>query len=199
MSAHVLLGKSKEAKAYFNKIERDILAGIDVDYNKWADHDIGLWYGIPYSKIISASTPVKFIQNAKRGLNLLKAMGYNIYIISGTFDGFMDAVLKELPKDLVTDVICVQINTDQDGNVVGHTNNPLMDNKAKALRHFAKKHNFSLDSTIAIGNGSNDISMMEIAGFSIAFRPNNKKLKRIVDVSIHSDNFWNVLRFIRGL
>ena len=42
--------------------------------------------------------------------------------------------------------------------------------KAEILKEIAKIQNLSLDQVIAVGDGANDLSMLNIAGLGIAFR-----------------------------
>lgn len=57
------------------------------------------------------------------------------------------------------------------GRLTGSVSGAIVDRegKAVALRSFATKLGLSLDQTIAVGDGANDLAMMEIAGLSVAF------------------------------
>jgi phosphoserine phosphatase len=41
--------------------------------------------------------------------------------------------------------------------------------KARALREFAALHNIELENTVAVGDGANDIDMIEIAGLGVSY------------------------------
>jgi phosphoserine phosphatase len=41
--------------------------------------------------------------------------------------------------------------------------------KARALREFAALHNIELENTVAVGDGANDLDMIEIAGFGVSY------------------------------
>jgi len=42
--------------------------------------------------------------------------------------------------------------------------------KAELLRQLAARENISLEQTVAVGDGANDLLMLSIAGLGIAFR-----------------------------
>lgn len=58
-----------------------------------------------------------------------------------------------------------------DGVFTGRTYGPLIDAAAKAnfLSAYAKSKRISLSNTIAVGDGANDVAMMNIAGLSVGF------------------------------
>ena len=58
-----------------------------------------------------------------------------------------------------------------DGRITGEIVGAVVDRagKAEALREFAEKVGVSRDATIAIGDGANDLDMLNAAGLGIAF------------------------------
>ena len=69
--------------------------------------------------------------------------------------------------------------------------------KAEALIEFAKKEGVELNQTIAIGDGANDLGMIEIAGLGIAFNA-KPKVKLQADASISTPYLDSVL-FLMGI
>ncbi|MFZ9879406.1 MAG: HAD hydrolase family protein [Candidatus Nanopelagicaceae bacterium] len=59
-----------------------------------------------------------------------------------------------------------------DNRLTGKVSGPIIDRKAKAdhLERFADSLNIRLEDTIAIGDGANDLSMIQSAGLGVAFR-----------------------------
>ena len=60
----------------------------------------------------------------------------------------------------------------EDGALTGAVGAPILGRAAKetALRRYAEEKAISLDQTIAVGDGANDLSMLGAAGLGVAFR-----------------------------
>jgi phosphoserine phosphatase len=60
-----------------------------------------------------------------------------------------------------------------DGKLTGRVTGPIIDAEAKAsaLKSWARDAGISMENTIAIGDGANDIQMLQSAGYAVAFRP----------------------------
>jgi phosphoserine phosphatase len=69
--------------------------------------------------------------------------------------------------------------------------------KARALREFAEQEGVSLAQTIAIGDGANDLGMLEIAGLGIAFNA-KPAVQAAADSSINSPYLDSVL-YLMGI
>ena len=70
-----------------------------------------------------------------------------------------------------------------DGHLTGRIPPPIIDPSAKveALRRLARERNLAMSETAAIGDGSNDIPMLQTAGLGIAFQ-GKPKVKQAVPV-----------------
>ncbi len=88
--------------------------------------------------------------------------------MSGGFTYFA----KFLQKRLGFDYIHANELDIQDGKVTGKVVGTVVngERKAELLREIAAKEGVSLEQTIAVGDGANDLPMLSIAGLGIAFR-----------------------------
>ena len=69
--------------------------------------------------------------------------------------------------------------------------------KAEALRRFADTYGVSLDQTVAVGDGANDIDMLTTAGLGIAFNA-KPALREVADTAL-SHPYLDVVLFVLGV
>jgi len=111
---------------------------------------------------------LKLTSGAPKLLKVLKQLGYKIALVSGGFTYFTE----KLKKDLGFDYAFANQLEIKNGEVTGNVLGPIVDAKRKALilETIAQGEKISLDQTIAIGDGANDILMLTKAGLGIAFQ-----------------------------
>jgi phosphoserine phosphatase len=115
--------------------------------------------------------------------------------VSGGFTVFTDRFVAELGLEFAAanelDVV--------DGRLTGHVVEPVLDRegKAEALRQFAERFDVPLSQTVAVGDGANDIDMLELAGLGIAFN-GNAALRAAADASV-TQPFLDSVLFILGI
>ena len=80
------------------------------------------------------------------------------------------------------------------GFLTGELEGPIIDRAAKAtaLREFAVIEGVTLEQTIAIGDGANDLDMISIAGLGIAFNA-KPAVKAAADSSVSAPYLDSVL------
>jgi phosphoserine phosphatase len=106
-------------------------------------------------------------EGADRVVSKLKQLGYKIGIISGGFDYFGKYLQKKLGLDYVF-TNCLEI---AGGKLTGKIKGDIIDGQKKAeiLETIARVENISLQQTIAVGDGANDLPMISVAGLGVAF------------------------------
>ena len=110
---------------------------------------------------------LRLAPGARTFLRSLNRLGYQSAIVSGGFSFFADKLAKEL------DIDHTYANTLEivDGRLTGKVIEPIADRagKARFLTELARHENIPLAQTVAIGDGANDLDMLETAGLGIAF------------------------------
>src|SRR5581483_7092818 len=86
-----------------------------------------------------------------------------------------------------------------DGVVTGELRGPIVDRagKADALRKVADRFGVQLAQTVAVGDGANDIDMLEAAGLGIAFNA-RAALRASADASLNLP-FLDTVLFVLGI
>ena len=111
-------------------------------------------------------------------------------MVSGGFIDVIAPLLKEL------DIKFFKANTlgIENGLLTGEVVGPVIDRAAKAaaLKEFAAAQSISMDQTIAIGDGANDLDMIAAAGLGIAFNA-KPAVKAAADSSLSQPYLDSVL------
>ena len=120
--------------------------------------------------------------------------GHAVAIVSGGFNNVI-APLLEMEK-----IDFFRANTLEviDGKLTGLTIGEVIDREAKAnyLRELSTFLGIPLAATVAVGDGANDLGMMEIAGTSVAF--NAKPIVREnADISITDGDLRRILELTK--
>jgi phosphoserine phosphatase len=97
----------------------------------------------------------------------LRRLGYRFALVSGGFSQITD----RLAEDLGIHYARANELEIVDGVITGRILGDVVDRagKAAAARYFAEQVGVTLESVVAIGDGANDLDMLEVAGLGIAY------------------------------
>ena len=139
----------------------------EIDFKESFRRRMRLLEGLDASVIETIASTLPITDGAHRLVSTLKMLGYKTAIISGGFVPFG----KRLQKELGIDYVFANELEIEDGKLTGRAVEPIIDGQAKAniLSDLAVKEGIRLEQTIAIGDGANDLPMINLAGLGIAF------------------------------
>jgi phosphoserine phosphatase len=139
----------------------------EIDFKESLTRRVALLKGLDETVLAETAQNLKLTEGAERVIATLKKLGYKIGIISGGFDYFGEHLQKLLGVDYVFANVLEVIN----GKVSGQVTGDIVDGpkKAEILKTIATVENISLQQTIAVGDGANDLHMISIAGLGIAY------------------------------
>jgi phosphoserine phosphatase len=139
----------------------------EMDFRQSLTRRVALLEGLPAQRLQELLYSVQLADGAERLISTLKMLGYKTAILSGGFKFFG----KHLQTRLGIDYMCANDLEIQNGTLTGRLAGEIVDGKKKAelLESIATKENISLDQVVAIGDGANDLPMLNIAGMGIAF------------------------------
>lgn len=167
----------------------------ELDFAESLAQRVALLEGVPESALTQVRSKVRLTPGARTLCRTLNNLGYQIALVSGGFHEVVDPIAQELG---IQQVRANRLEI-ADGLLTGRTVGPVVDRagKAAALREFAAVHGVSLERTVAIGDGANDLDMLALAGLGIAF--NAKPVVRAqADVAVNVPYLDTVL-FLLGI
>jgi phosphoserine phosphatase len=156
---------------------------------------VALLAGLPLSDVEAVRDGLRLTPGARTFVRTLLRLGYHVGIVSGGFTVLTDRFVSELGLEFAAANELEIV----DGRVTGRVLGPIIDQagKAEALRRFAAQYNVPMSQTIAVGDGANDIDMLEVAGLGIAFNA-KAALRAAADASLNLPYLDSVL-FILGI
>jgi phosphoserine phosphatase len=139
----------------------------ELDFQQSLRERVGLLAGLDERTLAEVADRLPLTEGAERVTQTLKGLGYKIGIISGGFDYFG----KRLQELLGFDYLFANRLEIKDGRLTGRVLGDIIDGPAKAalLAEIAALEQLSLEQTIAVGDGANDIPMLSMAGMGVAF------------------------------
>lgn len=146
-----------------------------LDFTESLHERVSLLKGLPETVLKDVLKNIQLTEGAEILVSILKKMGFKIAVISGGFTYFAG----HLQKMLSLDYSFANELEIKDGFLTGKTTGVVVDRarKAELLKELAAQEKIPLDQTVAVGDGANDMDMLETAGLGIAFnaKPTVKK------------------------
>ncbi|MCC6456395.1 MAG: phosphoserine phosphatase SerB [Caldilineaceae bacterium] len=139
----------------------------ELDFRASLTQRVALLRGLDERVLAEVAAALPLTEGAERVTQTLKQLGYKIGIISGGFDYFG----RRLQEQLGFDYLFANRLEIEDGHLTGRVIGEIIDGPRKAalLGEIAALEGLSLEQTIAVGDGANDIPMLSMAGMGVAF------------------------------
>ena len=161
----------------------------EIDFETSIKDRVKLLEGTSIEEIEKVADELPLMPGAEETINALKEKDLDVAIISGSFD-----VVAEKVKDkLGVDAVYTNSFSVEDGKLTGEVTGPLVSgSKLDVLKDHVEKAEITLDNVVAVGDGANDISMIESAGCGIAFNAKDS-VKEIADIVVEEKDLTKVL------
>ena len=154
-----------------------------MDFKEGFTRRVALLKGLDEKILAEVARNLELTEGARRLVSTLRKLGYKTGIISGGFDYFGEYLQNKLGLDYVF----ANVLEIENGKITGRVKGDIIDGprKAEILKTITTVENISLQQTIAVGDGANDLPMISIAGLGIAFHA-KPAVKENVQKSISS-------------
>lgn len=169
-----------------------------INVQEWMAKDVGAWQERGARKHEIEEEIVKHLrlhQHAADTLHALKAAGCKLVLISGGLRIALETVFPDHPFD---EVFIGSIEFDHEGYIAGWTHSQYGDDDGKriALRMVAEREGISLDRTVFVGDGRNDILALREAGLGVAFNCQEPDVRQAANIVIDSKDYRDLLPLI---
>ncbi|KAJ1908275.1 Phosphoserine phosphatase [Tieghemiomyces parasiticus] len=146
----------------------------ELDFKASLKSRVRLLTGTPVDVIPAVQQRLVFTEGAHLLCRALKRLGFKLAVLSGGFTPFANYVKRELGLDYAF-ANTLQISPDGQ-TLTGETSGSIVDaeRKAELLEVIAQAEGVTLDQVVAVGDGANDLLMLDKAGLGIAFNAKPK-------------------------
>ncbi|MFJ9555361.1 phosphoserine phosphatase SerB [Nocardiopsis sp. NPDC101807] len=167
----------------------------ELDFEESLRRRVSLLKGLDASAIDAVREEIQLTPGARTLVRTLKRLGYECGIVSGGFTQITDVLVERLGLDYSA------ANTLEvvDGTLTGELVGPIIDRKGKAttLKRFAAEAGVPLEQTVAVGDGANDLDMLQAAGLGVAFNA-KPVVRQQADTSVNVP-YLDTIAFILGI
>jgi len=175
-------------KKWMGKFDRG-----EITYKEWLDADLGEYrkLGMIKADFERAARKHRLIPGVKETILELHRRGYKLAIISGSLNILIDTLFPAHPFD---DVFVNKIFFNKEGKIEGWKETVYdQGTKHKALHAICKREDIRIEETVFVGDGENDIDILQEAGLGIAFCPESEKVTAAADVVIRKCDLASIL------
>ena len=140
----------------------------ELDFKQSFSQRLALLEGLSADVLQTAAQRLKLNEGEEHLIKTLRQLGYKTAIVSGGFTYFGNYLQSIIGVDYV---YANELDI-ENGLVTGKVVGDVIDGKRKAdlLRELAQREGLVLEQVIAVGDGANDLPMLNIAGLGIAYQ-----------------------------
>ena len=165
----------------------------NLDFSKSLIKRVALLSGVSTTVLNEVQSEITLTNGAVDLIKTLLGKGDVVAVVSGGFTEVIAPLLTSLKiKDFKANSLQII-----DGRLTGKVQGAIIDRRAKAefLREIAEIHQIPLAHTVAVGDGANDIDMIQNAGVGIAFCA-KPALVEVADRVIVNRDLMEVLKVV---
>jgi phosphoserine phosphatase len=167
------------------KILTDQAMAGEIDFREALLKRVGLLEGLNAKVLEELLAEIRITHGVPELISAVHNSGGLVGAISGGFSQVLELLSAKLNLDFFK-ANNLEIENDViTGKIIGEIVDAEV--KARTLLRWAGEYGFDLSSTVAVGDGANDIQMLKASGFAVAFRP-KEVLRDHADLIIEGDS-----------
>ncbi|PSP54881.1 phosphoserine phosphatase SerB [Halobacteriales archaeon QS_1_67_19] len=142
----------------------------EISYAQSLRDRAALLEGLPEREADAAFEEVYLRDDAATVIRELNEAGVTTAVLTGGFERGVEAALAR--EGVSVDTVVANRLPIEGGELTGEVEGPLIEGtKDDALERLAAEREIAMSDTIAVGDGANDLPMLEVAGLSVGFVP----------------------------
>jgi phosphoserine phosphatase len=140
----------------------------ELDFAQSLHERVATLAGLPDTVFADVLAQVELSPGAAELVTTVQRHGWSVGLVSG---GFLE-IVAPLAARLGIELVRANRLEVADGRLTGRVTGPVIDRAAKAatLRDYAATTGIPLERSVVIGDGANDLDMLDLAGLSVAYR-----------------------------
>ena len=161
-----LLGEKAGLGEKISEITEAAMSG-ELDFKEALKERVALLSGLRTTIFDEIYKEIHLTNGATGLIETLHGRGWKVGVVSGGFHEIVD----KLAVDLKLDYVFANRLAVQEGYLTGETYGTIVDKsfKLERLKQWVKENKLDLSEVVAVGDGANDIPMLNAAGLGIAF------------------------------
>ena len=167
----------------------------EIDFAESLKQRVALLAGLPAEALDETARRIRLTPGARTLCRTLRRLGFRVCLVSG---GFRE-VIAPLAEQLDVDGLRANELEIVEGRLTGRVAGVIVDRQGKreALEEFAREFGIPVARTVAIGDGANDLDMLDAAGLGIAFNA-KPVVQAAADTAVNAPYLDSVL-FLLGI
>lgn len=187
-----LLGKEADCEKEVAQLTIHAMRG-ELDFEESLRKRVSLLEGLSLDVFEGLYRQIHLSKNAKKFIKVLRENQIEVGLVSG---GFMP-IVERLATELGIRLIAANRLEVKDGFLKGKLEGEIITREVKeeTLIRWVKELDLPIEKTIAIGDGANDLAMLQRAGLGVAFCA-KEYLKNKIPHHIDERDFAKVMKLI---
>jgi phosphoserine phosphatase len=166
----------------------------EVDFRKALEMRVELLAGLDSKVFTELQSQVQVTDGVRELIEFVHSAGGKVGAISGGFSQILSPLAESLGLDCYLANELEVLDNLLTGKITGDIVDAEM--KAKTLVRWAHEFGIEISETVAVGDGANDIQMLQASGFAVAFRPKDI-LREHADLIIEGNSLKPLVEKLR--